>query len=259
MGKSAKSLLFICVIAICAVFAAVCIVFAFKGTPKNIISTIQHEVTEYPLVVDDSLDSAPAIIKIDSDYSDIRLLNSEDGKVHISIWADKDRLGYITNRAEISIRERSKQQVKGKSVKSTIEISLPAEYAGTFNVKADCGDIKTEKFPQASLKCICDAGDISVDETSAATIDCDAGDISIAKLNDMIFVDSDCGNVEIDSADIKFASKIQCSYGNIEINNINDIRIKSTSSLGNIDIKKSNPNSDIVLTLETDYGNISVK
>ena len=259
MGKSAKRVLFLSVICICAFFIVVCTVFALKDAPETIISNIRHEVTEYPVVVDESLDSAPGIINIDSDYSDIRLLNSTDGKVHILIRADKDRLGYIKNRAEITIRERSKQSVRGKSVKSTIEIVLPEDYAGSLSIKADCGNIETGRFPQASLKCSCDAGDIAIEEISTATLECDAGNINIAKLNGKISVESDCGNVRIENANIKFASKIKCDYGNIEIREINDIYIKGISSLGNTDIKNSNPNSDVVLTLETDYGNISVK
>lgn len=57
---------------------------------------------------------------------------------------------------------------------------------------------------------------------------------------------------------IRENSNIKSDYGNIEINNTNDIYIDAEVDLGKTKINKNNRNAEIVLKLECDCGNITI-
>ena len=71
-------------------------------------------------------------------------------------------------------------------------------------------------------------------------------------------IKADCGNVEVDTISIKENSTIKADLGNIDINNTNDIYIDADVDLGKTNINKSNRNSEIILKINCDCGNVTI-
>lgn len=102
------------------------------------------------------------------------------------------------------------------------------------------------------------AGNVKLGKIKDAKIECDYGNVEIKEVLNKCDISADCGNVQIDRISIKENSNIKADLGNIEINDVNDIYIEANVDLGKKNVAKSNRNSDVVLKLFCNCGNINV-
>ena len=84
------------------------------------------------------------------------------------------------------------------------------------------------------------------------------GNIKINEVLNKCDIDNNCGNIKIGTMNIQENSKIKADLGNIEINNTNNIFIDADVDLGKIKINKNDKNSDIILKVECDCGNVTI-
>ena len=71
-------------------------------------------------------------------------------------------------------------------------------------------------------------------------------------------IKEDCGDVKIDSLNLKENSSIHNSYGDIKIGSTNEIYINAKTSLGDTKINNNYQKSYVTLTIDNSCGDIRV-
>lgn len=139
-----------------------------------------------------------------------------------------------------------------------IIIYIPSSYSNEIKVKNDYGKCEVENLENATADIGCDAGNIELGKIKNAILKCDYGNIEVKEIMNKCDIRADCGNIKIDTANIKENSNIIADLGNVEINNTNDIYIDTDVDLGKTNINKNNRNADITLKIKCDCGNITI-
>lgn len=105
-----------------------------------------------------------------------------------------------------------------------------------------------------------DFGNVDIDslDNISLTADCDCGNIEADYIGGDFDLSTDMGNIEIDRINISKNSSAQSSMGNIEIENINEVRVEYETSMGDCDVKKNNSSSAVTLRAKTSMGDIEI-
>ena len=101
-----------------------------------------------------------------------------------------------------------------------------------------------------------DCGDVTISNTNDATVKNSYGNIKIESVNNYLHLENDCGDIELNSLNLKKESYIKDDYGNIKIGNTNEIFIDAHTDLGKIKINNNYNKSDITLKIENDCGSL---
>lgn len=144
------------------------------------------------------------------------------------------------------------------NINNDIIIYLPASYSNTLKIDTDMGNCYIENLPNATLNIDCDAGNVEIGKANNVNIKCDLGNVKAGEILNKCTVRIDSGNAEFEKLTLNENSKIQVDLGNIEIEETNDICIQANVDLGKTNISKNSRNSEIVLNLDCDCGNINV-
>lgn len=232
--------------------------------------------TSETIIHDQYYENKYDLIDIKNSLGDIFILNSEDEKIHVVVYGDKNQLTIRdSNNLKIDYKSKPCFGFCFNQPSSKVEIYLPSTYDKEINIENKTGDIKIEDFKEAilivdsdlgdtdigtvkSLEITSHAGDIEVNKVNRIKAINNLGDINIDKVNEFLDIKADCGDIKIKYVDIKENSKIENNMGDIKINSTNDIRIDAKVSLGEEKVNNSNYKSDIVLNLENSCGNIEV-
>lgn len=241
-------------------------------------------------ILDKQLDIENKDINIKSDATEINIINSDKNK--IIVYGEDDELKFNDNN-EISIEYKTKSKTFSfRKTIAKIDLYLDKEYDGKIYIENNFGNINIEKYKNAFFdidedagtvkietaekviinnefgdikvkkanEVIIDesAGKVSVGEVGTATIKNDAGKIEVSKVTNMLDIENDCGDIEIDTIDIKENSSVKCDLGSIRIKNTNDIKINAKTDLGKIKINKNNKLASIRLDIKNDCGDIKV-
>lgn len=185
-------------------------------------------------------------IEIDNNAGDITIKNSTDGKIRVtasgitenefSAEADGSTLN-ISNKIET----RRDFFIFG-AIKNDIDMVLYLpEGLESLNIKSSFGDVEIENKLITNL-----------------TIDNDMGNIEAERLGGSFDLNTNMGNIEIEEINITADSKATTNMGNIDIEKTNEINIYAKTSMGDSDVKDNTPTADIILTAETDMGNIEI-
>lgn len=199
-------------------------------------------------------------LKIKSNLGDIKLKNSEDSALKCEIYGkDVEDVEIKTNNKELNITYSQKGiNLFGNNYKREIIIFIPNEFAGNINIDSDCGDIDVSNLKKASLDIKQDCGDTEIDDIKNVSVDSALGDIKINTINNKCKIESDCGDIKIQDAQIKENSSIKSDLGDVKIEKINDIYVDAETDLGEVEIENNNRKSEIILEIECDCGDVKI-
>ena len=203
-------------------------------------------------------------INISTTSSDIKIMHSDDEKVKVKVYAtDDDKVVNEVKDNELNVSIKAKNRfnfcffcfVKGNK---RMEIYLPKEYAGSFDVKLTSGDLKAASYPNAKLKARFTSGDLEINSIKDATIRLTSGDVKINKINNYAHIKATSGDIKIDKFNINKDSYIKITSGDVVIKETSDAYINAKVTSGDIDINNSNRKAEHELKIKATSGDISV-
>ena len=235
-------------------------------------------IAEYKeIAIDEQYDNIYDKITIDSKAAKITIKETDEDKIKVIVYADKEKTKVEKNNNALRIINDI-DGCRGFCFKQTIakiELYLPSTYSNTLTINNNFGDIDVADFDNLTLNIDEDAGNIKIGhikngniennagnitiaEAENLTINEDAGNIEIGKVTNKLDIKEDAGNIKIDTIDIKENSNIKNDLGNIEIGKTNKIKIEAHTDLGSSKVNDSDSSSEITLTIKNDCGNITV-
>ena len=232
-------------------------------------------------------------LNIDTNMSDIQLKTTDSDKLKVVVYSNKKDVKVQLDK-NLDIKSTSIKKCKFFCVNAIIPkivVYIPNDFEKPINIKNKYGNIKIksvssdlnvdEQFGNIEINSIKEAtisneyGDININKAKSVKINESAGDIRINKVEkakikndfgnikidvvtDSFNINVSCGDIKINQVNIKQNSKIKTDYGDVKIIKINDIYVKAKSEAGNVIIEKNDKDSDIVLEIESNLGNIKV-
>lgn len=246
------------------------------------------------LIIDDEYEDKFEKIDITSEAGEIYVKKSNNEKVKVIIYGEKENTKVEKENNELIIVSKDKKRhiFSFNNKISKIEVYIPENYEKLIKIKNNYGDIEVDKFANANIEIEEDCGDVSVKEGKKVSIknnygdiklekateaiikqsagdvkvgevddinvENNYGDIKISNVNNSLKVEEDCGKVKIENINIKENSFIENNLGDIKIGSTNEIYIDASIDLGDIKINQNYPKSEITLKLKNNCGDIKV-
>lgn len=274
MKNKGLIIVLIVVLAILAIGLLGFMIMAMNGSLKGV--TFGYNVSN-ELVVDEVYDESFDEVWIDSDASNIILTESLDDKVHVLIYGDEERTTVEHNEKTLEIKTKAKKcfGICFNTQIAKVEVSLPENYDGSFELKNRFGDIEVGNFKDSSMNIENNYGNINIRKAKSLNIKEDCGDVKIGTVEEAIvknnfgdikieevtsYVDlkNSCGDIKIEKAMIDRNSFIKDNMGNIKIGSLNEVYVDARTSLGDLKIDNNYRHSDITLKIDNDCGDIKV-
>lgn len=226
------------------------------GNPNISSNLVKEEVFDASEIEKIKVDIKSGKIKVVSDDA------KEDSKIVAKLYAkEEDWISLRDTKNSIEIKDESDEchffcfNWDGVSV----ELFVPKDYAGSFNIDTSYGDVELGDFKHASVSLDSSAGDIEIGSVKDVNANLSAGDFKLGNCYGRVRIDNSMGNVEIDKLDITENSEIELSMGNVEIKQIGDVNVEAKVDMGDSSVENSNPKSDVTLRIENSMGNITVR
>lgn len=175
-------------------------------------------------------DSDNFIVKVFGDDDKDLLVEEKDGNLVISYTLTKEQINFM------NFNFRAPR----------VEVYVPADYAGIFDVDSTVGDVKIESFKNVDAIVKNKTGDVKVTSINDLDVTLSTGDIKVNKVNDLT-VNGSIGDVKVTS--VKHAN-IKLNTGDIKIENV-DGDINVTGDIGDIKIQKLNLLKNSSISLNT--------
>lgn len=248
MTKNNKGLIITIIVLLCIVVIMLAGLMAYLLTINSGINFAGFENKD-KIIYDESFDSSNVNnLIINSDCGDIDIKQSTDGEIRIVARGGKaDKFSLNNTEGTITVNSKKDKAYntfsfyKLQNITQDIEIYLPDDCIEMLEINSSYGDVDIDSSINSQLK-----------------ISCDYGDIQASRLYGTVTIQTDCGNIDIKEINITSNSSIITDLGDIDIGRTNDIRIDYETSLGDCDIKNNNTQSDIILTVKTDLGDIEI-
>lgn len=161
---------------------------------------------------------------------------------------------------------------------SYVEIEIPEEYIGDFNVNSISGEITLPTTWSRNVKLKTVSGDIdlgSLGDYGKAEIETTSGDINVIKADNLsaktisgdvkitsivysLDITTTSGDILVDDVSLFTDSKIKSTSGDVKIRKINDVYVEAKTTSGDINIRNNNRMSSTVLTVTTVSGDVEV-
>lgn len=221
----------------------------FQGEKINCITEESYDIEEIER------------LKIKAKLGDIKLKISDDSAIKCEVYGkDSEDVKVKLNNKELNITytQNGFNLFGNNSFKREIIVFIPEEYNGDINIESDCGDFEAANLKNISLDIKQDCGDVEIGDIKNVSVDSSLGDVKIKSINNKCKIDVDCGDVKIDSVQIKENSSIKNDLGDVKIESINDIYIDADTDLGEVEIVSNNRKSEVTLNIECDCGDIKV-
>ena len=265
--------------------------FSVKGKAR----TLANIEESGEIKIDEYYDVDFSNIKVVATASIVEINTSSDKKVHVSIYSDEKRNKVYLDKDTLTVKTKNKRcrffcikQDVSKVVitipeNQSLDIDINNKLGNIFlgnlenskiNIKINAGDVKVENAKELRvennlgnikvagkvdyLDATLDCGDIKINEAGTALITNHLGDVFAEQINKRVDINNDCGDIKLNNLTIKENSTVNNSMGEIEIGNVNDIKIISKTSLGENKVNNSNNNSNIELTINNSFGDIRV-
>lgn len=203
-------------------------------------------------------------IDIISDSGDVKILESSENNVKVTIHGKNDRglkdinFSNVDGILKFEIRGMSNKIINFGFYTNDIVVYAPKEVIKEIKVKSNYGDIQIGDFEDTLIDLNQDCGDIDVGKAQNSIIKSSYGDVKINTILNKCDIDLSCGDVKIQNLQINENSVIKNDLGDIKIEQTNDIFIDAKTDLGDCKIKESNRHSEITLTIENSCGDIKV-
>ena len=212
--------------------------------------------------------------------TDIFIKESENDKVLVEYYSNRKnnpKIELLNNTIIVDESEYDVSCVGFCNQRRKIMIFIPESYEGDLEIDTKSGDVKsTTDLSKNNTKINTSSGDVTLSKTGIINVSTSSGDINLDKakelkattssgdieintIYDKLSIETSSGDVEIEKINLKDNSNIQTSSGDVEISNNEGLcYIDVTTSSGDQKIKKSDRKSDIVLSIKTNSGDISV-
>lgn len=200
-------------------------------------------------------------ISIKSSAGDIKFEESDDEKIRVVVYAEKeDQIRVEETGSTLKVESIQKSHIFGFNIRlNDIIIYIPKEYEKQIEIDCDLGDIEITSLENASIKIEQNCGDITLGKIKNAEIDNDLGTTKIEEVLNKMNIKSNCGDIKIDKATLKENSSIENDLGDVKIGETNEIFIDAHCDLGSTKIKNSSRQSEVTLKIEVDCGDIKVE
>lgn len=228
------------------------------------------------LVYEEIYDTNFQEIKVDATLGNIEVLPSNDEKVHVLVYSDRDLFDVESTSSDLSIifREEGFHYIFSGS-KDLVKIYVPVSTNSFFTLVSDCGDVNVKEFFDACFNLTTNMGDISVLKAKRIDVDNDMGDIIIGSVSDLkvtqdmgdleadiisskLLIENDMGNVVLKNVSLEYNSKITSNLGDVEIENISNAYVDAKVDLGDVEIRDNNRKASYTLIIKSDMGDITV-
>lgn len=286
-----KKLKIFAIVLMVLVVLSVIILFIVNGLKSKIRNF--YELSE-EIVINETYNTNFNRVTIKSTLSDIYIKNSLDNTSKIVVYGNSDLVSYNTNNNKLFINIKSKSCIGlcFKNQVSKIEVYLPGDYNKVIDIINEHGNIEIEKFENASFDIEEEYGNVLLEYSKFAKIDnehgnivlnnskiarlntsygnidinevddieaeSEHGNINIEKINNYLDLSNEYGNVKIKQSVLDKDSFIDVEYGDIKIYSISDVYIDAKTDLGDVKIKNNNKQSDIILKIRSDCGDIKI-
>lgn len=196
-------------------------------------------------------------ILVNSSNSNIDIKESQDDSFRVVITGNKNN--FIVDNYNNRLYIENNSRCKFLCLKnSKIIVYVPSKYKEEIDINNRFGNVNIENFKYANINIDSKFNDIKIDNVNSITINNDLGNISIKNINNYFDLDNDFGDIKIDNVNILLDSYIDNNLGDIKIGNTNEINIYTKNDLGNIRVNKNYRESNILLDIKTNLGNIKI-
>lgn len=200
-------------------------------------------------------------ISIKSSAGDIKFEESDDKKIRVVVYGEKDnKIDVEQTGNTLKVESIQKSHIFGFNIRlNDIVIYLPKEYEKEIEIDSDLGDIEIVSLENASIKIEQNCGDINLGKIKNAEIENDLGTTEIEEILNSLNIKSNCGDIKIKKLTLQENSKIENDLGDVKIGETNDIFIDAHCDLGDEKIKKNSRQSEVTLKIDVDCGDIKVE
>lgn len=202
-------------------------------------------------------------IKVLSNAGDVKFEeSSSDAEVKVVVYGEDGEsvdVDISNNCLKVdNTKHKNKHIINFRKYIDNMVIYLPKAYNKEIFVELDYGNIEMIDLENASVTLDIDCGDIDIGKVKNVKIDSDYGSINIASVLNKLDIETNCGDVDIKTVNLKENSKISSDLGNVKIGDTNDIFIDTSVDLGDCKVNKNNRQAEITLKIEMDCGDIKV-
>lgn len=267
----------IVILAVLAIGLAVFMIAALEGRVNGMVFMFGYNVSN-ELVVAETYDGEFDEIFVESDASNIIIKETNESRVNLTIYGDKDKTTVEQTGSKLDIKTKAKKcfGICFNMKMAKVEISIPKDYAGKLNLKNKYGDTEVGYFEGASMDIENNYGDIDVGAVKTLNVKEDCGNVSIGTVEDAVvknnfgdikidrvtnYVDlkNSCGNIKINDCLLNEDSYIEDNMGDIKISSLNEVYVDAKTSLGDVKVRNNYRDAEVTLKIENDCGDIKVE
>lgn len=193
---------------------------------------------------------------------DIELKESTDGKVRVVAYgedANKLKVTLDNSLLKVDYSEYKNKVFSFNSYTNDIIVYIPEEYSKEIDIDSKYGDCKICDLENATMTINQACGDVELGKVKNITVTNNLGDVKIGSVLNKCNIESNCGDVKINNAEINEDSFIELDLGDVKIANINDVFVDAKTSLGDTKVDSNNRHSEITLKIKNSCGDIKVR
>lgn len=219
---------------------------------------------KYTTVIIDEIYTSSEInnINVISQAGDVTFKESTDNQIRVVVCGKKAEDYQVSNNyGTLKVEQNANSNnhwFNFNSYIGDITIYLPNNYENEISIKINYGDCVLTSLENANIDIDSDCGDVKLGTAKNIKIDSSLGDIKIDTVLNKCNIESNCGDIDIDNANIKEDSSIKSDLGDVKIKNVSDAYVDAKVDLGDIKIKNNNRHSEIILKIDNDCGDIKV-
>ena len=103
------------------------------------------------------------------------------------------------------------------------------------------------------------SSNIKIDNVDDLSIDSEFGNIEVESINKKLKLNVENGDITINNLTVDTNSSIKANYSKIKIGKTNEIKIKTKTDRGESKVKNNYKNSEIVLDVYNEKGDITIE
>ena len=202
-------------------------------------------------------------LNISTDIADVSVEEKDINNIKVELYSEKKPIYEITENAgsiKIVLKQKDKVHFGIFNKFPRIVVYVPTTFNKDVKVEGTTSDVKIGNFPNSDLNVKATTGDVKVKKISNAKINLTTGDIKIGSVNKSLVLETNTGDVRIDSANLLVNSNITTGTGDVDIDSIKGCYVEGSTKTGDTNINNSNEDrkSDIILKIKTRVGDINV-
>ena len=196
-------------------------------------------------------------VLVTSKVADVKFIKSENSNFSVKVYGEDENDLSIEEKdgnLVISYILEKKQKIRfGFNIQAPrVEVYVPDNYSGNFDVNSSVGDVKIGSFKNVDAIVKATTGDVKVTSINDLDVTLNTGDVKVNKVNNLT-VNGSIGDVKI--TNVKHAN-IKLNTGDVKIDNVNgDITVNG--DVGDVKIEKLNLTKDSLISLNT--GDVKVE